>query len=108
MNLSFEERFEALRREWRGQLPQRLQEIQSKLAACRAAPDDTEGLRDLHRMLHTLAGSAGTFGLDALGARAREIEHAIDPLLEQPERAAAELDGIDASMQALLAAAPNP
>jgi chemotaxis protein histidine kinase CheA len=107
MNPSFQERFEALCRDWRRQLPQRLQEIQARLAACRAAPDDADGLRELHRLLHTLAGSAGTFGLDALGEQARAIEHAVDALLARPARTAADLAPVDTALAALVDAAPQ-
>lgn len=106
MSASFQERFEALRRDWRRQLPQRLQEMQALLAACRAAPADAQPLTELHRMLHTLAGSAGTFGLDALGVQARAIEHKLDGLLARPTRGAADLGAVQAALDALVAAAP--
>jgi chemotaxis protein histidine kinase CheA len=60
---SFQERFAALAREWKQQLPAKLQDARSRMAACRAAPGDRAPIDDLHRLLHTLAGSAGTFGL---------------------------------------------
>ena len=55
-------------------LPGRLVAIDAALQDCRDQPQQQEHLETLHRLLHTLAGSAGTFGYDALGVRAREFE----------------------------------
>jgi chemotaxis protein histidine kinase CheA len=107
MSPDFQDRFEALRRDWRGQLPQRLQEMQARLAACRANPDALQPLTELHRMLHTLAGSAGTFGLDALGLQARAIEHSLERVLADPARTRADFDAVDPALQALVAAASD-
>lgn len=52
----------ALRSEYRAALPARLERIDSLLAAGR--------LKELERELHTLAGSAGTFGLAAVATAA--------------------------------------
>ena len=57
---------EALRLEYRARLPGKLERIDALLAAGRIA--------DLARELHTLGGSAGTFGLPKLGAAARAAE----------------------------------
>jgi len=55
-----------LRAEYRAELPAKLAHLKALLAQSR--------LKELHRALHTLAGSAGTFGLPAVGAAAREAE----------------------------------
>jgi chemotaxis protein histidine kinase CheA len=75
---SFAERFAAIRREWEGMLPGRLQEVRALAAALREAPHDAERLDALYRLLHTLAGSGATFGRPALGDAARAAEHALD------------------------------
>ncbi len=106
-SLSFEERFAALRRDWRSQLPPKLAEASALMAACRAAPQDDARLADLHRLLHTLAGSAGTFGLDDLGARARAVEHELDRVMALPVRDTAAFDRAQQLLQELLAHAPR-
>lgn len=101
---SFQERFAALGREWRAQLPARLADVQSRSAACRCAPDDAGALEELHRLVHTLAGSAGTFGLDELSVRARAMEHELEDLMARPARAAADFDGTQRALDAVLRA----
>ncbi|MGZ5179966.1 MAG: Hpt domain-containing protein [Ramlibacter sp.] len=101
---SFQERFAALGREWRAQVPGRLADVQARSAACRLAPGDAAALEELHRMVHTLAGSAGTFGLDELSVRARAMEHEVERLMALPARGAADFDGTERALDALLLA----
>ena len=63
----------ALRSEYRAALPARLERIDSLLAAGR--------LEELERELHTLAGSAGTFGLPAVATAASDAQ---ELLAERP------------------------
>lgn len=91
---SFAERFAAIRREWEGLLPARLQEACALAAALRETPHDAERLDTLHRLLHTLAGSGATFGRSALGEAARAAEHALDAARQ------AGRGGDDAALQA--------
>jgi HPt (histidine-containing phosphotransfer) domain-containing protein len=58
--------FDALLAEYRRDLPQTLERIDSLLAGARFA--------ELRRALHTLAGSAGTYGLPRVGQAAAEAE----------------------------------
>lgn len=58
-------------------LPLRLAEFDAALQACRDQPFDRGEVETLHRLLHTMAGSAGSFGYDALGLRAREFEQQV-------------------------------
>ena len=58
-------------------LPARLAAIDAALQDCRDQPQLREHVETLHRLLHTMAGSAGTFGFDALGLRAREFEQEV-------------------------------
>lgn len=81
-----QEAMQRFRQEFAAQLPGRLQEAHQLLAACRAAPAADEPLRDLHRCIHKLAGSAGTFGMREVSQRARVIEEQLDLLLMQPHR----------------------
>jgi HPt (histidine-containing phosphotransfer) domain-containing protein len=63
-------------------LPKRLSDIEAAMQAFMRGPDDRSRLELLHKLLHSLAGSAGTFGFDELGKRARRFEHHCDPWLE--------------------------
>jgi HPt (histidine-containing phosphotransfer) domain-containing protein len=57
---------EELQAEYRAELPDKLARLRALLA---------EGnLKELHRALHTLAGSAGSFGLREVGEAARAAE----------------------------------
>ena len=65
----------------------------------------------LERLAHSLAGSAGTFGFDALGDAARELELAVCELLEGDDAAARDLRcgtaALRGELQRALAAAPQ-
>jgi HPt (histidine-containing phosphotransfer) domain-containing protein len=74
---------EELKAEYRRELPQKLEKITVLWTARRVA--------ELHRALHTLAGSAGTFGLPELSAAAREAENYLEacgPGLDAGQQAA--------------------
>ena len=60
------EELDALLAEYRSSLPEKLARFDALLAAGRTA--------ELVRELHTLGGSAGTFGLPRVGAAARAAE----------------------------------
>jgi HPt (histidine-containing phosphotransfer) domain-containing protein len=55
-------------------LPVRLAAIDAALQDCRDQPGAREPVEELHRVLHSLTGAAGTFGYDALGLEARSFE----------------------------------
>lgn len=63
-----------IREGWAAKLPQRLDEIRAALEQCLAAPGDRAACELLHGKLHTLSGSAGSFGFAELGMRATELE----------------------------------
>lgn len=50
-------------------------------------PQDTDHLELLHSFLHTLAGSAGTFGFIQLGQQARLFEQQVKETLDKPSAA---------------------
>jgi chemotaxis protein histidine kinase CheA len=104
---SFEDKFAALRRDWRAQLPAKLAAMSASMDACLASPQDATALEDLHRQLHTLAGSAGTFGMDELGRQSRAVEHELDAVKAQPARDAAAFDRARQLLQDLLASVPQ-
>lgn len=102
---AFQEKFRALQQDWQALLPARLKEAGERLRACRVRPDDTDALADLHRLLHTLAGSAGTFGFAAIGERAKAAENELEPLLASVTRSAADFDAIASEIEGLNSAA---
>ena len=82
---------EELSAEYRRELPAKLEKI-AALWSARRVPE-------LHRALHTLAGSAGTFGLPELSVAAREAENYLEacgPALDARQQAGFQplLDGI--------------
>jgi len=100
----FRARLEALNARFAAQLPLMLEKTAQALAACVAggAEPGVQQLAALHESLHSVAGSAATFGYATLGQQARHIEqqlrmamqersgwHAIPPQVEQYLRWAA-------------------
>lgn len=101
---SFQERFAVLARDWRAQLPARLATLQSLLQDCRQAPQDRHALQEFYRQAHMLAGSAGTFGLHALGEQALAMDHDLQRVMALPAPQAGDFDEAARLLQALLAA----
>jgi HPt (histidine-containing phosphotransfer) domain-containing protein len=62
-------------------IPTTLSGMQDELNAIEKNAPDHTAWKTLHRHLHSLAGSAGTFGHHELGDRARELEHRIHDML---------------------------
>lgn len=67
-------RLQALRAAYAEQLPDRLAEVARQWAGLQGQPWNPEQAAILHRQLHTLAGSAPTFGFPDLGQRACRAE----------------------------------
>lgn len=82
----FQKALQQFRDDYARQVPERLAEARAFLQQCLAAPQDEEPLRGLHRVVHKIAGSAGTFGLKDLSVAARTLEERLDALLLQPAR----------------------
>lgn len=76
------QRMNAMRRQFGDTIPERLQEIIQAWEKWSGDDAEEQGLEVLHRLLHTLAGSAGTFGFIDLGKEAREIESELNALRE--------------------------
>ena len=95
---------EAFNAEYRSSLPQRLADIDASWSAVRRG--ETDALRPLLRQLHSIAGSALTFGLPALGRAAAAAEDWIEPYSERSEvPAAAALDELEPLLAAVRQAA---
>jgi HPt (histidine-containing phosphotransfer) domain-containing protein len=69
----------ALGTEYRANLAPRLDALEALAAALAGGQGDNEDIRTLHRGLHTIAGSATTFGLPAVSDAARAGEKFLDP-----------------------------
>jgi HPt (histidine-containing phosphotransfer) domain-containing protein len=62
-------------------LPQTLARLSGARNAFDTAQPQIELIRELHAVLHTLAGSSATFGFRALGHHARNIEQRLRVLM---------------------------
>lgn len=87
---SINSRLETLRSAYRQRLATELERI-SILGetfnpdASTTDPSTGESLQTLHKALHQLAGSAGTFGFEQLGRQARRLEQKVASTLGHPE-----------------------
>src|SRR5450830_318409 len=80
-NDSLQEKLRALEAVFLQKLPSKFDEIIEALNALLSGPSNKEALSVLHRHLHTMAGSAGTFGFVELGEQARVFESKLKPWL---------------------------
>lgn len=79
--MSFNEQLLALQRQYSAKLPDILSDIRVLADALVADKHDTQKLESLAEQLHKLAGSAGTFGLSALGTQAALLDRRLETLL---------------------------
>jgi len=70
----FEQTLRQLSQVFASELPNRLAEVEAALEACRDPQAYGQSVQTLHRLLHTLAGSAGTFGYPEIGLRFRTLQ----------------------------------
>lgn len=68
------DKFQPLRDAYRRVLPLRIAEICDSWASARRSSDNAANWHTFERLVHSLAGSAGTFGFQALGEQALELE----------------------------------
>lgn len=76
------DRVRALRKLYHHRLPERIQRIEKYWKLIRDGKRDQETLISLHRSVHSLAGSAVTFGFDDIGRTAHTLEMICIRLLE--------------------------
>jgi len=93
----FQDRLQALRDKYAASVPERMAAIREALTLCQGGPT-RPNIDQLHHALHSVAGSAGSFGFHALGNEARRIEQLVRGVME----AGAPWDGIESAVQALL------
>ena len=72
--------FQKLRTEFRGSLPAKLRRMRSLWERIDCEEPDGDALDMLKRDLHTMAGSAGSFGLPQVSKAAAAAEDALDGL----------------------------
>ena len=73
---------EQLRSDYRQSLPQQLTRICALWQQALNGENPLQALAALERCAHSLAGSGGTFGYPDMGDAARELELAVNPLLQ--------------------------
>jgi DNA-binding response OmpR family regulator len=73
----------AIRKSWAKNLPEKLKEINSAWKKLQDGAWDGDLFQQLHRKVHTIAGSGGTFGFPEIGIAAREAEILIKPLQQE-------------------------
>lgn len=71
-----------LKRYFAGRLPERIAGLAAARDAARSAGWAGEPLRDFHRLAHSLAGTAATFGFPEAAGLARRIEDLLDAARE--------------------------
>ncbi|WP_206047312.1 response regulator, partial [Noviherbaspirillum denitrificans] len=81
----FEASLRAIEEAYVAGLPGRLQDIENALQRCLDEPDTTAHYDALALQLHSLAGSAGTFGFSELGFRATDLEIRMSAFLKERE-----------------------
>ena len=76
---AFKQQMAALVQDYRNSLPPRLVDIDARWALIESGTAGPDTFQGLLRELHTLAGSAKTFGLAELGVAARAAELHLEP-----------------------------
>ncbi len=90
-----------LAQSFKAKLPARFEKINEAFAQCTLDGSSEPHWTELHRLLHSLNGAAGTFGLAALGAQACVIEHTIKDKLASGDWQNGDLDDIANALQRL-------
>lgn len=86
--MSFETAWEALREAYRARLPERLREVEE---AWRVWTSGRGGGPELYRKVHSLNGSAGTYGYRELQGLVAELEALIAPSAREEKPAEIDL-----------------
>ena len=77
----FADTFRELTVSFQTSLPGRLVEIEATWDLTKLAGASQESIRKLHRLLHSLVGTSGTFGFKQLSEKARSIEYTVEALM---------------------------
>ncbi|MGK5026217.1 Hpt domain-containing protein [Janthinobacterium sp. RB2R34] len=98
----FRARLRALNDKYAASLPALMQAIAAAQARCDTEGPRLEPLTALHRALHAVAGSAGTFGFASLGQECRRLEQLVRQLLNHPGNVLEEWPLLSTQVSALL------
>lgn len=99
MNKNARDKLQALLVEYAKNLPAKIEEIETLWKRLKIKWDQKQG-EVLHRYVHTLTGSAGTYGYQELSIHARQLVNLLKKCLVQPPNNQ-EINEIDASIQEL-------
>jgi diguanylate cyclase (GGDEF)-like protein len=99
---SLQSKLQALELMFASRLPGKLLELRQTMNKCLDDEPDPVNLEDMHRLLHSLAGSAGIFGFRELGERTRVLELAFKPLAGLPEWPSLQLPEMSVALDELL------
>src|SRR5688572_14876378 len=95
-----------------GRLPERLAELENAWAAVAASGWETERVRTLHRLSHSLTGAGSTFGLPGLSRTAVVLERFLKPVIGgsrlSGKEAAAQLERLMGGLRRAAQAPPVP
>ena len=102
----FQKFLDEQRAEYKSSLPGKTTEIRTLWHAVNSDPEGAKPLKELERMAHTLAGTAGTLGFREVGTAAKALEllleHAVavgsDLTLTQRSEIALAIDTLQASL----------
>ncbi len=81
----FQQRMQALHEKYYQQLPEKLQEIHQSWQAWRASPGDATRLDTFYRQIHTLKGTAATFGFTTQSACCLDIQTILMRIKDDPD-----------------------
>ena len=73
----FQQRLQALHDKYHKQLPEKLAEIHRSWDAWQADPENPERLEEFYRLIHTLKGTAATFGFNTQSGCCFEIQQVL-------------------------------
>ena len=83
-------RLNALNQKFAASVPDTLARLRKQREAIDPAAPAEAAIKELHQQLHTIAGSAATFGFRVFGAQARELEQRMRVLMAFESVAAAD------------------
>jgi HPt (histidine-containing phosphotransfer) domain-containing protein len=105
----FREILEAQRAEYRKACRAKFEALRDAWERVGTGRADAGALKDLQRLVHTFAGSGPTFGFEALGAAARDLERALARLAATPATSTlVQRSQIESAILALERALPDP
>lgn len=80
---SIKEKLNKLREAYAAQLPEKISRIEKDWVALQGHPENAEGTRALLLAVHTLNGSAASFGFKEVSSAARELESELKTVVEK-------------------------